>query len=168
MNKLVILVVSVTSLALIWNPASADNHAMFSSQSLTPEIALKAVNAALKSCRDDGYQVAVAVVDRAGVTQALVRDRYAGAHTVDTARRKAWTAASFRTDTVEIVQFVEDNPQQAGILQIGEAMIVGGGRTIEAGGSLVGAIGVSGGPNGDIDDSCAQAGIAAIEFDIQF
>lgn len=168
MNRIAIAIVTATCLALAWNPARADNHALFSSPSLTPEIALKAVSAALKKCRDDGYQVAVAVVDRAGVTQALLRDRYAGAHTIETARRKAWTAASFRTDTSGIVEFVTENPQQAGILQIGEAMVVGGGRVIEAGGALVGAIGVSGAPNGDIDDTCAAAGVAAIEFDIQF
>lgn len=168
MNKLATVTVASIYLALASNPARAENHAMFSSETLTPEIALKAVTAALENCRQDGYQVAVAVVDRSGVLQALLRDRYAGAHTIDTARRKAWTAASFRTDTSGIVEFVAENPQQAGILQISEAMIVGGGRVIEAGGSLVGAIGVSGAPNGDIDDGCAKAGVAAIEFDIQF
>jgi uncharacterized protein GlcG (DUF336 family) len=168
MKKLLIAAVTIAGLALASSPARADGHAMFSSQTLTPEIALKAVTEALESCREDGYQVAVAVVDRAGILQALLRDRYAGAHTIDTARRKAWTAASFRTDTTGIVEFVTENPQQTGIQQISEAMIVGGGRVIEAGGSLVGAIGVSGAPNGDLDDSCAQAGIAAIEFDIQF
>jgi uncharacterized protein GlcG (DUF336 family) len=166
MNKFAIA--TLISLALASNPAGADNHAMFSSGTLTPEIALKAVTAALEECRDDGYQVAVAVVDRTGILQALLRDRYAGAHTIDTARRKAWTAASFRSNTDEIVDFVVENPQQTGIMQISEAMVVSGGRVIEAGGSLVGAIGVSGAPNGDIDDGCAEAGVAAIEFDIQF
>ena len=33
---------------------------------------------------------------------------------------------------------------------------------------LVGAIGVSGAPNGEADDVCARAGIAAIEDDISF
>lgn len=168
MNKFSIAAAFLTVLTLAGNTARADNHAMFSSQTLTPEIALKAVSAALESCREDGYQVAVAVVDRSGIVQALLRDRYAGAHTNETARRKAWTAASFRSNTDEIVEFVAENPQQAGILQISEAMMVGGGRMIEAGGSLVGAIGVSGAPNGDIDDQCARAGIEAIEFDIQF
>jgi len=148
--------------------ATAQDEALFSTQSLVPETALKAVNAALKKCRADGYQVAVAVVDRAGVLQALVRDRFAGAHTNDTARRKAWTAASFRSDTTQIVQFLADNPQQTGILQVSEAMLVGGGRVIDAGGSLVGAIGVSGAPNGELDDACAAAGVGAIEIDIQF
>jgi uncharacterized protein GlcG (DUF336 family) len=39
---------------------------------------------------------------------------------------------------------------------------------VDAGGSLVGAIGVSGAPGGDADDACAKAGIAAIREKIDF
>jgi uncharacterized protein GlcG (DUF336 family) len=39
---------------------------------------------------------------------------------------------------------------------------------IEAGGSIVGGIGVSGAPTGDADDDCAKAGIAAIKDDLDF
>jgi uncharacterized protein GlcG (DUF336 family) len=46
--------------------------------------------------------------------------------------------------------------------------MLGGGMLIEAAGSSVGAIGVSGAPNGAADDTCAAAGIAAIEEDISF
>jgi uncharacterized protein GlcG (DUF336 family) len=45
---------------------------------------------------------------------------------------------------------------------------VGGGLMIEAGGSLLGAIGVSGAPGGKEDDVCAAAGIDAIRDDIEF
>jgi uncharacterized protein GlcG (DUF336 family) len=44
---------------------------------------------------------------------------------------------------------------------------IAGGRPIESAGSLVGAIGVSGAPNGDLDDTCARAGIAAIADDLE-
>jgi putative hemolysin len=82
--------------------ASPAQDATFTSRSLTTETALAAANAALQSCRKQGYQVAVAVVDRAGLVQALLRDRFAGAHTVDVAANKAWTAASFRTPTTDL------------------------------------------------------------------
>ncbi|HEY5738919.1 MAG TPA: heme-binding protein [Gammaproteobacteria bacterium] len=168
MKKSIAIILTVTGLALAPMTSQAEEEALFSSQSLTPETALKAATAALQKCRADGYQVAVAVTDRSGLVQALLRDRFAGAHTIDTATRKAWTSASFRTDTVEIVAFLKDNPQQVGIYQIGGAMMVGGGKVIDAAGSQVGAIGVSGGPNGVIDEVCAAAGVAAIELDIQF
>jgi uncharacterized protein GlcG (DUF336 family) len=78
---------------------------------MTPETALAAARAALAECRKQGYQVAVAVVDRAGLTQVLLRDRFAGAHTVDVATNKAWTAASFRTPTADLAR--ETQPGQA-------------------------------------------------------
>ena len=146
----------------------ADEHALFTTSSLTPETALKAVNAAMASCRDSGYQVAVAVVDRMGNLQALVRDRYAGAHTPETARRKAWTAASFRSNTTDLVEPTQAGSMQSGVREVSGALMLGGGILIDAGGSLVGAIGVSGAPNGAADDGCANAGIAAIEDDIAF
>ena len=147
---------------------TADEHAMFTIKSLTPETALKAVNAAMASCRGSGYQVAVAVVDRMGNLQALVRDRFAGAHTPETARRKAWTASSFRTNTTDLVQPTQAGSMQSGVREVEGALMLGGGILIDAGGSLVGAIGVSGAPNGAADDACAMAGLKAIEDDISF
>ncbi|HXN14795.1 MAG TPA: heme-binding protein, partial [Usitatibacter sp.] len=70
---------------------AASDGATFTVRSLTPETALKAAQGALAKCRDNGYQVAVAVVDREGLTQVLLRDRYAGAHTIETATNKAWS-----------------------------------------------------------------------------
>jgi uncharacterized protein GlcG (DUF336 family) len=57
---------------------------------------------------------------------------------------------------------------QAGIRALPGAVIIGGGRVVEAGGSLVGAIGVSGAPGGDADEACAKAGIDAIQARLDF
>ena len=168
MKQLAAALLAATGLALAPYASQAQDEALFATQSLTPETALKAVSAALKKCRADGYQVAVAVVDRGGVLQAALRDRFAGAHTPDTARRKAWTAASFRTNTTDLLGISGPGQPQAGLRDITEALALGGGVMIESGGSLVGAIGVSGAPGGDLDDICALAGIKAIEDDIAF
>ena len=85
---------------------------------LTPETALKAARGALEDCRKRGFQVAVAVVDRAGVAQAMLRDRFAGPHTVSTAINKGWTAVSFRTDTLELAQATAGASGSAGIRQL--------------------------------------------------
>ena len=134
---------------------------------LTPETALKAAQAALKKCRDSGYQATIAVVDRMGVAQVLLRDRFAGPHTTDMATAKAWTAVSFRTSTAELAQATQPGSPQSGIRNRPGVAAVGGGMMIEAGGSLLGAIGVSGAPGGREDDACAAAGIAAIREDIE-
>jgi len=135
---------------------------------LTPETAVKAVRAALEDCRKRGYQVAVAVVDRAGVAQALMRDRFAGPHTVSTAINKGWTAISFRTDTLEFAKATEGSSGSAGIRMMPNVVAVGGGVNIASGGTTVGAIGVSGAPTSEADDACAKAGIAAIRDELDF
>ncbi len=140
----------------------------FNIKSLTPEAALSAARAALESCRKSGYQVAVAVVDRAGVTQALLRDRFAGPHTPGTATDKAWTAASFKTTTLALAGETQAGKPMSGIRALPRVIAAGGGVPIEAGGSLLGAIGVSGGPGGEADEACARAGIKAIADQIEF
>lgn len=149
-------------------PAAAQAQGTFTMKILMPDTALKAAQAALKKCRDSGYQAAVAVVDRMGVTQVLLRDRYAGAHTVQTAQAKAYSAVSFRTNTTELADATQAGRPQSGIRQLPGVAAVGGGLMIEAAGSLLGAIGVSGAPGGKEDDVCAAAGIAAIRDDIEF
>jgi uncharacterized protein GlcG (DUF336 family) len=141
--------------------------ATFTLRVLTPETALKAAQAALKKCRDGGYQVTVAVVDRMGVVQVLLRDRFAGPHTPAMARDKAFTAVSFRTNTTQLAEATQPGQPQSGVRHRPRVAAVGGGLMIEAGGSLLGAIGVSGAPGGKEDDVCAAAGIAAIREDIE-
>ena len=140
----------------------------FQIKSLTPDTALTAARAALDTCRKQGFQVAVAVSDRSGVVQALVRDRYAGAHTVEVATNKAWTAASFRTSTSDLAAETQPGRPMSGLRNLPRFLAVGGGVTIEAGGNVLGAIGVSGAPGGDADEKCAIAGIKAIADAIDF
>jgi uncharacterized protein GlcG (DUF336 family) len=137
-------------------------------KSLNPDLALDLARAALADCRQRGYQVAVAVVDRFGVTQVILRDRFAGPHTPATAAGKAWTAVTFRTNTTELHAISQPGMPQAGIRNVAGAVILGGGIVVQAGGSLVGAIGVSGAPGGEADDACATAGISAVQDKLDF
>lgn len=153
---------------LACSAATADAaEATFTLKVLTPETALKAARAALERCRASGYQVAVAVSDRMGVVQVLLRDRFAGPHTPDMASAKAYTAVSFRTNTSELAEATQPGRPQSGIRHRPGVAAVGGGLLIEAGGSLLGAIGVSGAPGGREDDACAAAGIAAIRDELE-
>jgi uncharacterized protein GlcG (DUF336 family) len=155
-------------LALGAAPAVAGDDAFVVYKSLTPEVALEAAQAALKKCRDNGFQIAVAVVDRSGRPQVMLRDRFAGLHAPDTAVRKAYTAVSFRTSTSDLTKSVRSGQLDPGLAQLPRVALLGGGLMIEAGGSLVGGIGVSGAPGGDRDDECAKAGIDAIRDKLDF
>lgn len=160
------LLPALFALALV-APAHAQD-AVFQTRSLTPEAALQAARAALESCRKQGYQTAIAVVDRSGVLQVLLRDRYAGAHTPGVATDKAWTAASFKNSTLEFGKETQAGRPMSGIREVPRVIAAGGGLPIEAGGSLLGAIGVSGAPGGEADEACARAGIKAIADSLEF
>ncbi len=142
--------------------------ATYTARLLTPETALKATVAALEECRKRGYQATAAVVDRSGVAQSMLRDRFAGPHTVTTAINKGYTAISFRVDTLELAKQTQSGMPSSGIRAIPNVVAVGGGVLIQAGGATLGAIGVSGAPSGDADEACARAGIAAIRDEIDF
>ncbi|MBV8037671.1 heme-binding protein [Roseateles sp.] len=152
----------LATLALTASAHAADAPPLYSAQQLTPETALAAAQAALAHCRLAGHQVAVAVVDRSGLVQVLLRDRFAGAHTLDIAPRKAWTAASFRMPTATLAAETQAGKTMSGIRQSTQVMAIGGGQVIEAAGSIVGAIGVSGAPGAEADDACALAGVRAV------
>jgi uncharacterized protein GlcG (DUF336 family) len=161
----------LVALLALWplaaSPANAQD-ALVTYKTMAPEVALDLARAALADCRRRGYQVAVAVVDRFGVTQVMLRDRFAGAHTPATAAGKAWTAVSFRTNTSDLVAATQPGTPQAGVRSLPGAVVLGGGIMVEAGGSLLGAVGVSGAPGGDADDACAKAGIAAVQDKLEF
>ena len=158
---------SVACLVLPATLASAQ-ESTYAVKLMTPEVALTAAQAAMTQCRKAGHQVAVAVVDRSGVLQVLLRDRFAGVHTVDAARQKAWTAASFRMATATLATETQSGKPMSGIRQLPHVMAIGGGQVVEAGGSTLGGIGVSGAPGGDADDACAVAGVKAIGDAIEF
>ena len=147
--------------------AAAAQAPSFTVRLLTPETALKAAQAALAKCRAEGFQVAVAVVDRGGLTQVLLRDRHAGPHTLDIATNKAWTAVSFRTPTRDLERLTRPGETMSGLRNTPRFTAIGGGVLVEGGGSLMGAIGVSGAPGGDADHACAAAGVAAITDDLE-
>lgn len=130
---------------------------------MSPSLALSLAQAALKNCNDRGFQVAVAVVDRFGVVQVMLRDTLAGPHTPDTATSKARTAVSFRASTEALSAATQAGQLNSAIRHLPGYVFLGGGVPVEAAGSIVGGVGISGAPGGAEDDACARAGIAAVE-----
>jgi len=126
-------------------------------------LAGKAIQASLDACKKDGYKVSASVVDRAGVLRAMVRADGAGPHTVDSSRKKAYTAASLRRSTTELAELINKVPTLQALRDMNDQVLVlGGGLPIEIGGEVVGGIGVGGAPGAHLDDACAQAGLDAI------
>ncbi|HUN96025.1 MAG TPA: heme-binding protein [Bradyrhizobium sp.] len=155
-------------LALGASSASADNDAIVTYKSLSPDVALEAAQAALKQCRDNGFQVAVAVVDRFGQPQVMLRDRFAGLPASDTATRKAYTALGFHAATSDLAKRIASGKMDPGLARLPNVAMLAGGLVIEAGGAVLGGIGVAGAPGGDKDEACAKAGLDAIRDRIDF
>ena len=157
------------ALALILASGAAfAQDATYNIRTLAPETAMKAAQAALKVCRDGGFQVAVAVVDRSGLAQVMLRDRFAGPHTPKTAIGKAWTAVSFRSNTTNLLALTQPGKPASGIRDLPNVVMLGGGMLVEGGGAILGGIGVSGAPSAEAADKCANAGIAAIKDTLEF
>jgi uncharacterized protein GlcG (DUF336 family) len=133
-------------------------------ESLLPlSMATKAVQTALEACKKDGYRVSVSIVDRAGVLRAMGRADGAGSHTVDSSKKKAYTAASLRRPTTELAELIAKVPTLQALREMNpEILILGGGLPIEISGDVVGGIGVGGAPGAHLDDACAQAGLDVI------
>lgn len=149
------------------------SEGVFTLRSMTIKTANMATLAALQDCRKRGYSVAVATVDHGGNVQSLMRDRFAGPHTIETAIRKAWTANSFRQSTADLAGLLEEKRIPSQVANNPGALLVGGGLVIQAAGEIIGGIGVSGAPPGkserdSIDGDCAKAGLLAINETLEF
>ncbi len=162
------LLLGLAILAFIAPSIAARAEGLVTFKTLSPGLALELAQATLKACRKAGYQVAVSVVDRFGILQVTLRDQLAGPHTPETARRKAWTALTFRTDTLEMTKVTQAGQEQSGVRFVAQALMIGGGIPIEAQGVVVGGVGVSGAPGGPADDACARVGLDAILEKLEF
>jgi uncharacterized protein GlcG (DUF336 family) len=126
-------------------------------------LALEAVEEAVAACARQGYAETAVVVDADGVRQAVLRGDRAGRHTLDSAFEKAYTSASFKTDTSALVERAKTNPLLATLLaKLPDTLMLGGGLVIKVDDEVVAAIGTGGAPGGDLDDDCARAGLDKI------
>ena len=156
-----VLVFFLLYLCLATLPAFArGGHELNEMQVMPLKIALVAAVKAEAECAEQGFRVSVAVVDRGGLVKALVRGDGSGPHTLESARKKAYTSASLGQPTSALVDVVVNNPATEGLRDMNDSiLILGGGLPIVAGNEIVGGIGVGGAPGGNLDEACAQAGI---------
>ena len=157
-----ILAFSFASLALA--QTTGKQPVLVSIKRMSLDTALKAARAAIESCRKEGVQIAVTVVDRGGQAQVVLRDVLAPDLTLKVSQAKAYAAMSFVQPTSQLEgRFV----QPFGPPSVGGLVTAAGGVPVQAGGELIGAIGVSGAPSGQTDERCARAGFDAISDELE-
>jgi uncharacterized protein GlcG (DUF336 family) len=130
-------------------------------KNVSMRMALAIIDGVLEQCAKDGFKVSVVIVSNDGVTRASLRGDGTAPHTLEFARRKAYTARTRNMTSLEFKKQAED-PATAYLKQIPDVVAVGGGVPIRIGNVPIGAVGVSGAPGGEKDEVCANAGIAKV------
>jgi uncharacterized protein GlcG (DUF336 family) len=146
----------------------AQAQGLVSMQKLSAPLANELAGESVANCAQKGYAVTAVVVDLDGVRQAMLRGNGAPIHTLDNAYYKAYSAASLTLARKEdSTKAVADRMGKAAPTTVPQTPLPNvtyavGGVTIMAGGTAVGAIGVSGAPGGQFDEECARAALAKI------
>src|SRR5436305_12270299 len=125
-------------------------------------LAMEAAQEVVAACARQNYHETADVVDADGVSIAVLRGDATGAHTLDSAHFKAYTAASFKADTLALSERAKGEDGLAPLAKLPHLMFFGGGVPIKLGDELIGAVGAAGAPGAKLDDNCARAGIEKI------
>jgi uncharacterized protein GlcG (DUF336 family) len=164
MSRITILFASVASLAigLVTSPASAQ---LLQHKDLSLSVALAIANGALEACKAMGYSASVVVVDRAGDTLVSLRGDGSGPHTVENARRKAYTANTFKMTTEAFLQEMKTRPVRREQTSLPHVIAINGGVPIKVANDVIGGVGLSGSPGKD--EECVNAGLEKVKQQLQ-
>jgi uncharacterized protein GlcG (DUF336 family) len=152
--------------ALAVTAAAVPANDVISVKRMTMELARDVAQASVEACRADGYQVTAVVVDRSGDVQAVLRDVLAPRFTYQIARDKA--AAVILSGVKSSVFRANRDDIRMEMNHVDGILVLEGGVPIEAAGSLVGAVGVSGAPGGHLDEICALKAIETVQERLDF
>ena len=156
-DRFILSVIAAVALSLS-TPVSAQ---LISHRDLSYSMALTIATGALEACKTRGYPVAAVVVDRGGDTMVALRADDAGPHTMENARRKAYTARTFKMTTEAFVQEMKTRPVRREQTTLPNVIAINGGVPIKAGKDVIGGAGVSGSPG--VDEECVNAGIEKVK-----
>jgi uncharacterized protein GlcG (DUF336 family) len=142
--------------------ASAASAQTLPTHRIPAALAADAASEAVKSCANGGYTETVVVVDADGATIAALRGDGAGIHTLDSAHDKAYTAVTFKNDTMALAERAKGDGPIATLGKLPHVLFFPGGVVIKFNDEVIGAIGAAGAPGGNLDDGCAKAGLDKI------
>jgi uncharacterized protein GlcG (DUF336 family) len=156
--KSAILLAAVPLAATLAAPAQAQ---LLAHKDLSYAMALTIATGALEDCKAKGYPVSVVVVDRDGVNVVALRGDGAGPHTMENARRKAYTALTFKMTSEDFAKAMEANPTRRQQATLPGVIGIPGGVPVKVGNDVVAGVGLSGSPG--VDEPCVRAGLAKVE-----
>jgi uncharacterized protein GlcG (DUF336 family) len=138
--------------------ASMGQAQLLSRRDLSYSIAKTVAETAIERCSAKGYRVSAVVVDRDGETIVALRGDNASPHTMENARRKAYTALTFHASTTAYAKRLADgDPVVREQVTLPNVVAISGGLPIKVSDDFIGGVGVSGSPG--VDEPCVQAGL---------
>jgi len=154
------------ALAVLAAPVTPAGAALIMHKDLPLSVAKTLAEAVVAACGAKGYAESAVVVDRDGETIVVMRGDEAAPHTVENARRKAYTAMTFKQTTADYAKKLNDgNPVVRQQVTLPNVIAIPGGVPIKAGNVIVGGIGASGSPG--FDDDCVNAGLEQVKDQLQ-
>ena len=154
---------SICVIAALSGITSLPVHAqVLTERNISLQLATTMANAAIAACKKDGFDVSVAVVDRAGDLKVLLRADTANPHNADLARRKAYTARTFGVPSMEVAKRTNGPTDLSGQRFLVDIIPLGGGVPILIGMDKIGGLGISGSPTQEADEKCANAALASV------
>ena len=130
------------------------------------DVAKTIADTAVAACGAKTYPVSAVVVNRDGDTIVAMRADEASPHTMENARRKAYTAMTFKQPTAEYAKKLQDATSVAHQqVTLPNVIAIPGGQPIKSGNQIVGGVGVSGSPG--VDDECVNAGLEKVKDQLQ-
>ena len=144
-------------------PAGA---ALIMHKDLSYDMAKTIAEGAIAACAAKGYGTSAVVVDRDGETLVEMRGDGASPHTMENARRKAYTAMTFKQTTAEYAKKLDD-PKSVAHQQVTlpNVIAIPGGVPIKVGKDVIGGVGVSGSPG--VDEECVDGGLDKVKDQLQ-
>jgi uncharacterized protein GlcG (DUF336 family) len=158
--------IAATAAAVTCTLAMPAGAALIMHKDLPLAVAKTIAEEAVAACAAKTYAVSAVVVDRDGETIVEMRGDNAAPHTMENARRKAYTAMTFKQTTAEYAKKLLDPnsvaPQQVTLPNV---IAIPGGVPIKAGDEIVGGVGVSGSPG--VDEDCVNAALDKVKDQLQ-
>ncbi|EQB39520.1 hypothetical protein M947_05880 [Sulfurimonas hongkongensis] len=133
---------------------------------MSMELATEVAKRSVESCRKKGYWVSAVVVDRSANVQVVLRDTHAARFTMDIAEQKANLVIMSGINSSEFISARSDIRNE--LNNISGLIMMEGGVAVKSGDILLGAVGVSGAPGGDIDAACANEALKSLNERLAF
>jgi uncharacterized protein GlcG (DUF336 family) len=155
MTHRIVLAAGFAALAAAPAPVRAQ---VLTEHDVSVEMAMVIAQTAMEACTK---RVSVAVVDRVGRMRVFLQGDGAQPSNIELARRKAYTALTFGRTSIEWAERAK--VATPGQLMLTDVMTQQGGVPIKYGDETIGAVGLSGAPNGgQQEEDCGKAGIAKV------